>query len=91
MPVLEMTSNFKRVVVAARFDTQKMTHHCNRAVSSIIVMKKVGLFKSGSLRGPWTPFVIESKMMQDSAKMKRFRTTMMRFTPEMTQFRADVI
>ena len=33
MPVREMTSNFKRVVVAAGFDTRKMTHHCNRAVS----------------------------------------------------------
>ena len=30
-----MTFNFKRVVVAAEFDTRKMTHHCNRAVSKM--------------------------------------------------------
>ena len=36
MPIREMTSNFKRVVVAAGFDTRKMTHHCiNRAVSKM--------------------------------------------------------
>ena len=35
MSVREMTSNFKRVVVAAGFDNQKMTHHCNRAVSKM--------------------------------------------------------
>ena len=33
MPVREMTSNFN--VVAAGFDTRKMTHHCNRAVSKM--------------------------------------------------------
>ncbi|CAH3017935.1 unnamed protein product [Porites evermanni] len=35
MPIREMTSNFKRVVVAAGFDTRKMTHHCNRTVSKM--------------------------------------------------------
>ena len=35
MPIREMTFNFKRVVVAAEFDTRKMTHHCNRAVSKM--------------------------------------------------------
>ena len=35
MPVREMTSNFKRAVVVAGFDTRKMTHHCNRAVSKM--------------------------------------------------------
>ena len=46
--------------------------------------EEVGLFKSGSHGVPLTHFVIESKMMRDSAKMKRFRTT------EMTQFRGNV-
>lgn len=31
MPVQEMITNCKRVVVAAGFDTRKMAHHCNRA------------------------------------------------------------
>ena len=35
MPVQEVITNCKRVVVAAGFDTRKMTHHCNRAVSKM--------------------------------------------------------
>ena len=50
----------------------------------ILNCDEVGLFKSGSHRVPWTHFVIESEMMRDSAKMKRFTTT------EMTQCGGNV-
>lgn len=78
-----MTENFINIVLQPFLDsiTTSVVNYSD---------EEVGLFKSGSHRGPWTHFLIESKMMRDSAKMKRFRTTKMRFTPEMTQFRGNV-
>ena len=79
-----MTQSSINVVLQPFFDS---------ITTSIVIDsdEEVGLFKSESHRGPLTHFVIETKLMLYSAKMKRFRTAMMRFTPEMTQFRADVI
>ena len=72
-----MTKNSINIVLQPFLDSITM---------SIVIHsdEEVGLFKSGSHRVPWTHFVIESKMMRDSVKMKRFRTT------EMTQFRGNV-
>ena len=59
-----MTKNSMNIVLQPFLDS---------ITTSIVIHndEEVGLFKSGSHRVPWTHFVIESKMMRDSTKMKR--------------------